>query len=160
MRTTFDTSLGICGIGWDEQGLTRFELPPAAARSDDTAPPGWVHSIIERVRRHLRGEPQDFSDLTYDFSRVGEFCAQVLRATLAVPSGQTRSYGEIAAAIGQPAGASRSVGAALGSNPWPLLIPCHRIIASDGKMTGFSGPGGIETKLRLLALEGAQMFPF
>lgn len=159
MRATFATEFGACGISWGERTLIGFELPVAAERPDDAVPPPWVEGIIGRVRRHLAGEYQDFSDLAYDFGRVGRFCEQVLRATLAVPAGQTRSYGEIAAAIGQPPAASRSVGAALGSNPWPLLIPCHRVIAADGKMTGFSGPGGVETKLKLLALEGAQLFP-
>jgi methylated-DNA-[protein]-cysteine S-methyltransferase len=74
-----------------------------------------------------------------------------------VKPGHTSSYGDLAAAIGQPAAASRAVGTALGSNPWPLLIPCHRILAATGKMTGFSGPGGIATKVKLLALEGAQL---
>lgn len=159
MRTTFSTHLGICSLSWNERGLTGFQLPPAERRPDDADAPLEIMAIIERVRRHLHQEYQDFSDLNYDFTKVGDFCASVLKATLAVRAGQTRSYGEIAAAIGQPPAASRSVGAALGSNPWPLLIPCHRVIAADGKMTGFSGPGGIETKLKLLALEGSQLFP-
>jgi len=73
-------------------------------------------------------------------------------------SDETAPPAEIAAALGQSLGAARAVGTALGANRWPLLIPCHRVVAADGKMTGFSGPGGIRTKLRLLALEGAQLF--
>lgn len=96
--------------------------------------------------------------MRYDFSEVAPFNLAVLRATLAIKAGSTRSYGEIAKAIGQPPAASRAVGAALGANHWPLLIPCHRVVAADGRMTGFSGPGGVQTKLRLLALEGAQLF--
>ena len=95
--------------------------------------------------------------MRYDFSRVPPFVGEVLRATLHVKSGRTATYGEIATAIGQPLAASRAVGSALGDNPWPLLIPCHRIVAADGRMTGFSGPGGVATKARLLALEGAQL---
>jgi methylated-DNA-[protein]-cysteine S-methyltransferase len=75
-----------------------------------------------------------------------------------VKAGHTSSYGEITEAIGQPITASRAVGTALGDNPWPLLIPCHRIVSAAGKMTGFSGPGGIATKIKLLAVEGAQLF--
>jgi methylated-DNA-[protein]-cysteine S-methyltransferase len=158
-RTTFPTPLGRCALSWHEAGLTGFNLPEAAVRSDDeTAPPVEIATIIARVQRHLAGEPQDFSDLHYDFAEVPAFNLEVLRATLAVKSGQTRSYGEIATAIGQPLAASRAVGAALGANRWPLLIPCHRVVAADGRMTGFSGPGGIKTKLRLLALEGSQLF--
>ncbi len=109
------------------------------------------------MQRHLAGEPQDFSDLRYDFANVAEFNQRVLRATLAVKSGRTATYGEIAAAMLEPPAASRGVGAALGANRWPLLIPCHRITGADGKMTGFSGPGGVATKVKLLALEGAQL---
>jgi methylated-DNA-[protein]-cysteine S-methyltransferase len=125
--------------------------------ADDPAPP-WVHAIIARVQAHLTGQPQDFADLPYAFDRVADFPQQVYRATLQVKSGRTCSYGDIAQALGHPPAVSRAVGSALGANPWPLLIPCHRVVASSGKMTGFSGPGGIKTKLRLLALEGAQLF--
>lgn len=158
-RTTFPTSLGLCAVSWHETGLTGFELPEARVRpGDESAPPAEIAALIARVQQHLAGEPQDFSDLSYDFADEPAFNVEVLRATLAVKSGQTRSYGEIATAIGQPPAASRAVGAALGANRWPLLIPCHRIVAADGRMTGFSGPGGIKTKLRLLALEGSQLF--
>jgi methylated-DNA-[protein]-cysteine S-methyltransferase len=116
-----------------------------------------VSEIIDRIMRHLSGDVQDFSDVPYDFSRVPDFMRAVLRATLAVKPGQTASYGDLAAAIGQPLSVCRAVGSALGGNPWPLLIPCHRIVAATGKMTGFSGPGGVATKVRLLALEGAQL---
>ena len=85
------------------------------------------------------------------------FAREVLRAALHVKPGHTASYGEIAQAAGLPLTACRNVGSALGSNPWPLLIPCHRVVAATGKMTGFSGPGGVATKVRLLALEGAQL---
>lgn len=158
-RCIFETPLGRCAISWHEAGLSGFELPEATSKVNDEAdPPAAIVKLIERVRRHLGGEPQDFSDLIFDFSDVPEFNAAVLRATLAVKSGETKSYGDITRAIGQPSVASRAVGAALGANRWPLLIPCHRIVSAKGKMTGFSGPGGIKTKLRLLALEGSQFF--
>ena len=158
-RATFSSPLGACAISWGDDGLTKFELPEAVARPDDVGtPPVDIAAIIERVRKHLGGEHQDFSDLRYDFGRVADFQQEVYRATLAVKARRTASYGDIASAIGQPPAASRGVGSALGANPWPLLIPCHRIVAADGKMTGFSGPGGIKTKLRLLALEGSELF--
>lgn len=159
-HATFTTPLGTCAIAWNDIGLTRFLLPDPERRAGgntEADPPAWVGEIIERVQRHLIGEPQDFSDVRYDFSRVPDFVRAVLHATLAVKPGFTASYGEIATAIGQPPSASRAVGTALGSNPWPLLIPCHRIVAATGKMTGFSGPGGVGTKVRLLTLEGAQL---
>lgn len=155
---TFSTPLGSCGIRWDKDGLTGFSLPNADHRPDPdpaSAPPPWVEMIAARVQRHLAGELQDFSDLRYDFAAVPAFNQRVLRATLAVKAGHTSTYGQIAAAIGEPPAASRGVGAALGANRWPLLIPCHRITGADGKMTGFSGPGGVATKVKLLALEGA-----
>lgn len=91
-------------------------------------------------------------------NRVDEVAREVYRANLAVKAGRTCSYGDIARQLGHPPAASRAVGTALGANPWPLLVPCYRVVASDGYMTGFSGPGGIKTKLRLLAIEGAQLF--
>lgn len=158
-HATFTTPLGVCAIAWNDLGLTRFLLPdPERSGSNTEAdPPPWVCEIIDRVRHHLAGAPQDFADVRFDFSRVPEFVRAVLQATLGVKAGCTASYGEIAAAIGQPPAASRAVGSALGSNPWPLLVPCHRIVAATGKMTGFSGPGGVATKIKLLALEGAQL---
>jgi methylated-DNA-[protein]-cysteine S-methyltransferase len=159
-HATFSTPLGTCAIAWNDNGLTRFLLPDPqrpAGGGTEAEPPDWVRAIIARVERHLAGEPQDFADVRFDFSRVPEFIRAVLRATLAVKPGHTATYGEIAAAIGQPPAASRAVGSALGDNPWPLLIPCHRIVAAGGKMNGFSAPGGIATKVKLLALEGAQL---
>ena len=159
-HATFSTPLGICAIAWNDAGLTRFLLPDPerpTGGNTEAEPPSWVAEIIDRVKRHLIGDVQDFSDVRYDFSRVPEFVRSVLHATLAVKAGHTASYGDIATAIGQPLVASRAVGSALGDNPWPLLIPCHRIVAATGKMTGFSGPGGVATKVKLLALEGAQL---
>jgi methylated-DNA-[protein]-cysteine S-methyltransferase len=159
-HATFPTPFGICGIAWGDAGLTGFFLPGGEDRlpaEPPTEPPPWIAAVIARVQRHLAGEPQDFADLSYDFTRIPEFHRAVLRATLEVKSGHTTTYGAIAATLGQPPGASRAVGTALGANPWPLLIPCHRIVAAGGKMTGFSGPGGVDTKVKLLALEGAQL---
>jgi O-6-methylguanine DNA methyltransferase len=160
-HANFPTPLGDCTIAWGDAGLTGFSLPGPDQRFTDesaTEPPPWVAAIIARVRRHLAGDVQDFSDLSYDFSEVADFNQRVLRATLEVKAGHTASYGKIAASIGEAPVASRGVGAALGANRWPLLIPCHRITSADGKMTGFSGPGGVATKVKLLALEGAQLF--
>jgi methylated-DNA-[protein]-cysteine S-methyltransferase len=159
-HATFVTPLGTCAIAWNDAGLTRFLLPDPERRAGgntEAEPPEWVRGVILRVQRHLAGEPQDFADVRYDFSALPEFVRAVLRAALRIKPGQTASYGDLAAALGQPPGASRAVGAALGDNPWPLLIPCHRVVAATGKMTGFSGPGGVATKVRLLALEGAQL---
>lgn len=159
MRAVFTTDIGDCAVAWNEAGLTRFWLPTAGAEPGDAGVmPPEIARLVDRVRAHLRGDFQDFSGERYDFSSQPEFQAKVLRATLTIPAGQTRSYGDLSVQIGATTAASRSVGTALGRNSWPLLIPCHRVVASDGRMTGFSGPGGIATKLKLLALEGAQLF--
>lgn len=134
---------------------------PGANEADDGRPadaPDWVAALRESVCRHLDGSPQDFAGVPFAFDRVTPFQADVYRAALAVKAGSTSTYGRLAAALGLPPGASRAVGAALGRNPWPLLVPCHRFVAADGNMTGFSAPGGTRTKLQLLALEGAQWF--
>jgi methylated-DNA-[protein]-cysteine S-methyltransferase len=158
-RTIFPTALGVCALSWGDAGLTGFELPEASVREgDQDQPPAEIARLIARVQQHLAGTLQDFSDVHYDFSRVPEFAREVYRAALAVKAGRTASYGTLASVLGHPPVMSRAVGSALGANPWPLLVPCHRIVAADGKMTGFSGPGGIRTKLRLLALEGAELF--
>ncbi|MEO6003147.1 MAG: methylated-DNA--[protein]-cysteine S-methyltransferase [Opitutus sp.] len=158
-RVTFETTIGRCAVSWSVAGLTGFELPETDPRpNDDTIALPEVGVLIERVRRHLTGDLQDFSNERYDFAEIPAFNVAVLTATLAIKAGQTRSYGDVARATGQPIGVSRAVGTALGANRWPLLIPCHRVVSANGSMTGFSGPGGIKTKLRLLAIEGAQLF--
>jgi methylated-DNA-[protein]-cysteine S-methyltransferase len=157
-RVTFSTSLGRCALSWSDTGLTRFELPDVAAWADDvTSPPPEIATLVERVQRHLKGELQDFAGERYAFGLVPDFARRVYEAALKVKAGHTATYGEIAAALGQPPAVSRAVGATLGANPWPLLVPCHRVVAADGKMTGFSGPGGVDTKAKLLAIEGARL---
>ncbi len=152
---SFKTALGSCAIGWEADEITGFWLPPAKDRG--MLVPPWVDAIIERVRSHLAGDAQDFSDVPYAWQRVSVFQRRVYQAALRVKAGQTMTYGRLAAITGFAA-TPRAVGAALGQNPWPLLVPCHRFIGADGRMTGFSAPGGVKTKLRLLALEGAELF--
>ncbi len=162
----FLTSLGTCLVLWERDRLTGFRLPesgpvPLSAAKADVATddaPAWIDDLCRAVRRHLDGELQDFASLPFAFDRVTPFQADVYRAALAVKAGATSTYGHLAAALGLPPAASRAVGAALGRNPWPLLVPCHRFVAADGRMTGFSAPGGTQTKLQLLAREGAQWF--
>jgi len=157
--TSFPTSFGLCAITWNDQGLTSFHLPgdKMASASDGTLP-DWIAATIARVQRHFDGDLQDFSDLRFDFSRVTSFQHAVYAAALAVKAGETRTYGWLSKTIGRGMSASRAVGVALGRNPWPLLIPCHRFLGANGKLTGFSAPGGIETKRRLLSLESAEQF--
>lgn len=156
---TFDTALGPCTIAWEDREVTRFRLlgtDDASIRADEV--PTWVQALIARVQQHLAGSVQDFADVSFAFSRVSAFQRELYQAALQVKAGQTLTYGGLAKAMGQPPAAARAVGTALGQNPWPLLVPCHRFVGADGTMTGFSAPGGIKTKLKLLALEGAQLF--
>ena len=168
-HVTFPTAPGVAAIAWHEAGLTGFHLPEddpvrleaeLARRGRSRATPdvpAWVAAIVSRAQAHFSGVLQDFSDAPLDWTRVGEFQREVFRQTLAIRPGTTRTYGDIARALGLPPGGARAVGAALGNNPWPLLVPCHRVVAATGKITGFSAPGGVRTKTRLLALEGAEL---
>jgi methylated-DNA-[protein]-cysteine S-methyltransferase len=163
--TRFPTTIGECTISWDANGLTGLALPDPSAHSGATAEhppaaadcPPAITALIARIQRHLAGELQDFSDLPYDWARVTPFQQRVLRALLAIGPGRTATYGDLARAINAAPGAARAIGGAVGSNPWPLLIPCHRILGSTGKLTGYSAPGGVRTKAKLLALEGVQL---
>jgi methylated-DNA-[protein]-cysteine S-methyltransferase len=155
---TFPTIFGRCTIAWNDKGLTRFELPnDDASDNQESIPPDWVAAIIARVHRHFDGEPQNFADVPFDFSGVTPFQRCVYTAALDVVAGETRTYGWLSNSIGRGPTASRAVGTALGRNPWLLLVPCHRFIGANGKLTGFSAPGGIETKRRLLELERAEL---
>lgn len=169
----FPTAFGACGLAWNDAGLTAFVLPARddaeteawlarlAGAGDATArpeaAPAWVRDLIVKVQRHLAGELQDFRGVPLDASRVSRFAWRVYDAARTVPAGQTRTYGDLAAMLEEPPGSSRAIGAMMGANPWPLIVPCHRIIGAKGRLTGFSSTGGVRTKARLLALEGAQL---
>jgi len=164
----FPTKFGTCGIAWGVNGLTGFQLPDdneaqtersLAARggSQPGEPPEWVRQIIAKVRLHLEGKPQDFSGTALDRSCASDFQMAVYLQAQAIKPGFEKSYGEIARQMGLGTEAARAVGMALAANPWPLIVPCHRVVSAGGKMTGFSAPGGVRTKARLLALEGAEL---
>lgn len=154
-RTSFPSPLGLCSVAWDDRLLHGFELPEPRAKKEkgSASLPAWVEHLIARVQKHLGGHLQDFADLPYDFSRVTPFQKQVYLAALAVPAGEIRTYGWLAVQTGRTSAASRAIGRALGANPWPLLVPCHRFVGANGKLTGYSAAGGLETKRRLLRLE-------
>ncbi|HXQ81598.1 MAG TPA: methylated-DNA--[protein]-cysteine S-methyltransferase [Opitutaceae bacterium] len=164
----FPTKFGTCGIAWNEAGLTCFQLPDdtealteerMAARggTQPGAPPAWVRGIIARVQLHLEGNLQDFSGTALDRSCASDFQMSVYVQTQAIKPGFKKSYGEIARLMALGNESARAVGMALAANPWPLIVPCHRVVSAGGKMTGFSAPGGVRTKTRLLALEGAEL---
>ena len=119
-------------------------------------PPPEIAAVIEKIRFHLEGETQDCRGIAVDLEGVTPFFRQVYEVTREIPPGQTRTYGEIAKAAGQP-GAAQEVGQAMAKNPVPIIVPCHRVAAAGGKLGGFSAPGGPATKAKLLALEGASV---
>jgi methylated-DNA-[protein]-cysteine S-methyltransferase len=153
----FETELGECGIEWSDVGVTRVSLPgrrPLSAVRVGGARevPDAIRDAVVGIVALLAGEARDLRDVVLDESGIDSFRQSVFAATRAVGPGETASYGEIARSIGQP-GAARAVGSALGSNPFPVIVPCHRIVAATGALTGFSAPGGIDTKRRLLEIE-------
>jgi methylated-DNA-[protein]-cysteine S-methyltransferase len=152
---TFPTAIGICGLSWNEKGLTSFTFPNesnAGVKSSSTTPP-WIKKLITQVKAHLKGDMQDFSNVPVDFGDSSDLRRAVYKAIQKIPAGKVLSYKELAVKIGKP-NASRAVGTALGKNPIPLIVPCHRIITSSGKLGGFSASGGIAVKIDLLQREG------
>jgi methylated-DNA-[protein]-cysteine S-methyltransferase len=104
------------------------------------------------IEAYVLGSPEPLNALRYVETARSPFAQRVLAACRQIPYGQTRSYAELAARAGSP-GAARAVGSVMAQNRLPLLIPCHRVVGSQGKLGGFSAPGGLETKVRLLELE-------
>lgn len=166
----FDTALGVCGIAWSEHGIVGVNLPEgdaAATRSrlrrrfapatEQPAPP-HIRRAIDDIVALLRGEAVDLSGHELDMTGVPAFQRRVYEAARGIAPGSTLSYGEIATQLGEP-GAARSVGYALGRNPFTIIVPCHRVLAAGGKLGGFSAHGGVATKERLLAIEGALRVP-
>jgi methylated-DNA-[protein]-cysteine S-methyltransferase len=159
---TFETALGRCGIHWTDIGITRVLLPSAATSRqlpllDAPAVPADVRDAIEGIRAVLEGKRCDLRDIRLDERGIDPFRRRVYTATRDVEPGTTATYGQVARAIGEP-DAARDVGAALARNPTPVIVPCHRVVAANGALHGFSAPGGIETKRRMLQLEGAPGF--
>jgi methylated-DNA-[protein]-cysteine S-methyltransferase len=155
----FETAIGACGVAWSEAGLTEVLLPRSRslAQNRRTDVPAPVRDAVRAIVALLDGARPDLRDVALDERPVDAFRRRVYAATRAVGPGQTATYGEIARAIGTP-GAARAVGAALGQNPYPIVVPCHRVLAADGSLHGFSAPGGIGTKRRMLEIEGAPGF--
>jgi methylated-DNA-[protein]-cysteine S-methyltransferase len=155
----FDTELGRCGIRWSDAGITSVLLPsrrgiPGIAHEDVADVPQFVRHAITGIVALMVGDPRDLHEVPLDERGIDDFRRAVHAATREIAPGSTRSYGQIARAIGRPDGA-RDVGAALSRNPFPVIVPCHRVVAANGALTGFSAPGGLATKRRMLELEGA-----
>ena len=154
----FDTSLGTCAVRWTDAGLASVRLPSARTEElprtgDGVAVPEPIQAAINGIIAVLDGASIDLRFVELDERSIDAFRHAVYAATRTIPPGSTVTYGEIAKAIGQPE-AARDVGAALARNPFPIVVPCHRVVGAGGKLTGFSAPGGLVTTRRMLELEG------
>ncbi|MBL8341242.1 MAG: methylated-DNA--[protein]-cysteine S-methyltransferase [Rubrivivax sp.] len=163
----FDTAIGPCGLAWNGQALIQVLLPAGGEARATAAllhhltagapalPPPWpafVQQAVVAMQALLRGEAASLAGVPLAWARVGAFERRVYEATQRLGPGETSTYGDIARQLGDPA-AARAVGVALGRNPWPLVVPCHRVLAAGGRLGGFSAPGGVATKERLLVIE-------
>jgi O-6-methylguanine DNA methyltransferase len=171
--TVFDTAIGSCAIAWhesDRPAVLWFQLPEATAEDTESRiaeksdarrcanAPIAISALVGRIGKHLSGDLQDFRDVRVDLGAAAPFARQVLEAAREIGPGETMTYGDLALGVGRP-DAARAVGRIMGSNPIPLIIPCHRVVAARGKAGGFSAPGGRMTKAELLAIErcGSQL---
>jgi len=162
----FRTRWGYFGILGHDKALVRTSLPlpdPALAKtyllvgiSSAEYDAKLLQTLQSDITAYFKGSCVAFSKAPIDLSGLTGFQQQVLNACRKIPFGQTASYGQLAGSINNP-GAVRAVGTALGKNPLPLIVPCHRIINTGGKLGRFSAPGGAETKRRLLDLEGVDL---
>jgi methylated-DNA-[protein]-cysteine S-methyltransferase len=165
----FDTAIGACGIAWSDRGVIGFQLPEADAAATrgrmksrfpdatESSAPAGVQRGIDAIVALLRGDRTDLAFVELDMDGLPDFRRRVYEIARAIRPGETMTYGEVAAKLGD-VGLSRAVGQALGRNPIPVIVPCHRVTGAGGKTGGFSAPGGASTKLTLLAIEGAQLF--
>jgi len=162
----FETAIGVCGIAWAPCGIAAVQLPEQDAAGTrarllrytgplpEAAPPPEVRAAMAQIAALLAGEPHDLSALVLDMSGLTDFQRRVYAITCCIPPGQTRTYGEIAAELGDRH-LARAVGQALGFNPFAPVVPCHRVLAAGQRPGGFSAHGGAATKLRMLATEAA-----
>jgi methylated-DNA-[protein]-cysteine S-methyltransferase len=163
----FDTPIGRCGIAWGAGGIAAVSLPSRTAGEArarlrrrvpgalEAEPPPPVARARDGITALLRGEPSDLSGVALDMAGVPPFHRRVYEAARAIRPGETLTYGEVAARVGAPDEA-RAVGQALARNPFALVVPCHRVVAANGKLGGFSAGDGVVLKLRLLSIEGAR----
>lgn len=150
--------LGGLTVHISPHGLKRIVLLPADAQPETASSPPdtpLMGAVCAELRRYFAEEPVDFADIPLDLDGHTAFRRAVWDAARRVPWGQTESYGGLASALGRSNRAAVAVGQALAANPIPIVIPCHRILSADRKLTGFSG--GLEWKRRLLALEGIRV---
>lgn len=165
--TVFDSAIGSCGIAWGPGGITAVQLPEESADEVRAAfgraqpgvveavPPPEIRAVVERIQALLAGRSRDdLADVVLDTSQLSDFLRRVYAVTRTIAPGHTLSYGQVAERVGSP-GSARAVGRAMGANPYPIIVPCHRVLGADGSIGGFSAHGGAMTKRRMLLSEGA-----
>jgi methylated-DNA-[protein]-cysteine S-methyltransferase len=167
----FETAGGFCGIAWNTIGITRFQLPTKSAAAterlllrrapgaDAAEPTPEVVEAVAAVKRYFAGEETDFSGFALDLGEQDAFFKQIYAATRRIGWGHATTYGALAKELGAGPEAARDVGHAMATNPVPLIIPCHRVLAAGGKVGGFSAPGGSAAKAHMLELEGVHVAP-
>jgi methylated-DNA-[protein]-cysteine S-methyltransferase len=171
-HTLFDTAIGPCGVAWSARGLTALALPERDAAATEkrliaksksrgkAAPPSAVAQAIAQIQKYCAGERIDFAAVPLDLSAIDPFRRKLYEAMRGLRFGETTTYGELAKQTGGiDWEATRDVGIAMGRNPLPIVVPCHRVLAAGGKLGGFSAYGGTATKEKLLALEGVRLTP-
>lgn len=162
----------MCGLAFTSQGLAAVVLPSQTEASTERAlvrmatgrqldegkpqpsrdPPAWVKAAITSITELLAGGPAELGAIPLDTRKLTPFSVRVHLAARAIPRGECKSYGELARLAGAPR-AARAVGRVMATNPWPIVVPCHRVVSSQGDLHGFSAPGGIRTKAAMLAIE-------
>jgi methylated-DNA-[protein]-cysteine S-methyltransferase len=164
--TIFDTMIGRCGIAWGDNGVAGVQLPEAREietrgrmlhqypDAREQRPPLNTALAIEGIASLLRGQPSDLSDVTLDMRGIHAFNQRVYQLTRAIPRGETRTYGDLAARLGA-SGAAHSVAQAISKNPFMIIVPCHRVLEAGSYADRISPNGGVISKRRLLSIEGA-----
>jgi methylated-DNA-[protein]-cysteine S-methyltransferase len=162
--TLFETAIGLCGIVWGEHGIVGVQLPErnaAATRARiirrfpdarGDAPTRNIARARDAIVALISGANQDLTDVALDMRDLSSLNRQVYEIARAIAPGATLTYGDIAIKLGDRT-LAQAVGQALGKNPYPIIVPCHRVLASGGKIGGFSAPTGIALKRKLLAIE-------
>ena len=156
----FETKFGTGIVFSSAKGICRVLLPAVDADCRYEQAAAGISSPLteltsDMLNKYFKGVPQNFATLSVDLDELTLFRSEILQHIRSIPFGKVMSYGEVAAMVGL-SGAARAIGGAMASNPVPIIIPCHRIVGANGKLTGFSAPGGIKLKKYLLQMEGVE----